>query len=1511
MSKVIKILVSLLSYLILGAILFIITLFLLLQINLVQNYLVDKATSFISGKLDTEVSIGRIDLKLNSGLVVEDIYIEDLQKDTLIYAANLTVSMDILELMSGEISIGDVSLNDVQFNLIQREVGASNLKQLLMKLKSSDKSEKANFKMFAKGLEINNLNFIHTKIDIPHRDYGVNFADLEVTNFSLKAHDISIINDSVSVVIDNLALHEKSGFTVNELSSLGFNISSHGIYFENLALKSNTSDVNLPYLSLVSDGWDDYSDFINKVIMDGEIIDSRIDFATIAYFAPTLKEWKSVLNDVNASIYGTVADMKGSVQNVSTLETSVKAKYSIKGIPNIKKTHFSLDIDRLQTSVEDAKFIMKDITGKPFTALDKFESKLNNLTLVGKFNGELNNFSSDLKLTTKYGVVEVDAGLYPNAESDYKIEGNVNIDNFNLGRFLNSKSLGLVSLSSTLSGSITSMSEMKIDTDAKIKLLEYKQYNYNNINMAGIWHNHMFVGALSSSDPNLDFSFDGVLDFSTDIPKYNFDLDLVRANLSRLNINKLDSISVLNCKVVANASGTTLDDINGRIEVSGLKYINNIDTIKTESIVLIGENSDSSKHLALNSTFADVEFRSKTSYLELFDYMKDVLDIYLPTLKDKKVESYMTTSADSVVDINNYSLLKINVKETSNLSTVLIPGLYVAEGTKASLLLNSAARTVAIYVKSDYVEYNDFLAYGLDINTRNQGDSLVLYAGAKELYAKAMYMPNFSVLGGAKNNTISLATKFNNTDNGRSALIGITSFVERNNETNIPQLRIKFTPSYLRDKKQTWSILSDDIVYDTTGVSIGDFRVVNKDQKLIFNGVASKSESDTLRVSLSNFNITPLSQITETMGYKIKGLISGEAYMVSVMGNGLVDAGVQFDSLMLNDILLPTVKFNSTWDSQRDRLNVNLLRTDNRDSIITGYYSPKDKVYSADVKMKDIPISILDPLLKGVLEDTKGSADLDVVVSGLGAQMSMNGGITVSKFSTLIDFTNVRYSMDTAYIDVKNSVLKLSNAKVFDPKGNSAGFGLNLDLSNFANIKYDLTILPKNLMVLNTNMKQNDLFYGSVYASGAATIKGDKGGVDMDIRATTADKSQFFLPLTGKSNASTANFIVFEDVNKEKESFDGYNRLHRKRLMLQKDKKTKVGSAPNMNINLAINVLSNTDLQVLIDPTVGDAIKANGNGIFNLVINPSKNIFSMIGDYEITSGSYLLTLQNIINKKFTIEPGSTIKWTGDPINALLDITAVYSLKTSLAPLGGDMAGTVPVECQIFLKDRLSQPSVTFGVKVPNADTEVQNLVSQLLNTQDMISRQFFWLLAINSFYTDAAISGGSMGAGAGSATGFEFLSSQISNWISSDKFNIGIRYKPKGDMSSDEVNVDFSTQLFSNRVLLEVEGNYEAGNTPSVSGTESDIPISGDFYLTWIIDKSDNLRAKVFSRTMDTFDENDGLQENGVGVYYKASFNVFRDVIDAIKKRFSYVERNNRLKIRQEKRAARRNETKE
>lgn len=205
----------------------------------------------------------------------------------------------------------------------------------------------------------------------------------------------------------------------------------------------------------------------------------------------------------------------------------------------------------------------------------------------------------------------------------------------------------------------------------------------------------------------------------------------------------------------------------------------------------------------------------------------------------------------------------------------------------------------------------------------------------------------------------------------------------------------------------------------------------------------------------------------------------------------------------------------------------------------------------------------------------------------------------------------------------------------------------------------------------------------------------------------------------------------------------------------------------------------------------------------------------MYGDYTITEGSYLFTLQNIINKRFIIENGSTIQWTGEPLDARLNINAVYKLKTSLQPLigtsvssgGGDMNlnRAVPVECIINLSDRLTHPTVTFDVKVPTADAEYQTIIANTLNTQSAIAEQFMFLLVTNSFHSDTSGGGNNLGAAASAATGFELLSNQLSNWLSTDDYNIVFRYRPKSELSGDEVDFGFSKSLINNRLFVEVE----------------------------------------------------------------------------------------------------------
>ena len=415
------------------------------------------------------------------------------------------------------------------------------------------------------------------------------------------------------------------------------------------------------------------------------------------------------------------------------------------------------------------------------------------------------------------------------------------------------------------------------------------------------------------------------------------------------------------------------------------------------------------------------------------------------------------------------------------------------------------------------------------------------------------------------------------------------------------------------------------------------------------------------------------------------------------------------------------------------------------------------------------------------------------------------------------------------------------------------------------------------------------MFYGNVYASGNATIKGDKSGVAMDIAARTEEGSKFFMPLSGKSNISNADFVIFESADKP----DTTNYLVRKKLMFERRQKRHSSTRGTMDIAMALDVNPNAEVQLVIDPTVGDIIKGRGNGALNLRINPRMNIFEMYGDYTIEEGSYLFTLQNIVNKRFVIDAGSTIQWTGEPLDAVLNIDAVYKLKASLQPLlEGNVAQNntstraVPVDCVIHLSDRLTHPTVTFDVSVPNVDSEVQAVVANALSTPESKSQQFLYLLVANSFVAETMSNNSSSAIGGSTAatTGFELLSNQLSNWLSTEDYNIVIRYRPKTEMTGDEVDFGFSKGLINNRLLIEVEGNYVADKSQMVNNSGSNF--TGEAYVTWLIDRAGTLRLKGFTHTIDRFDENQGLQETGLGVYYKEDFDNFKDLRRRVAARF-------------------------
>ena len=312
---------------------------------------------------------------------------------------------------------------------------------------------------------------------------------------------------------------------------------------------------------------------------------------------------------------------------------------------------------------------------------------------------------------------------------------------------------------------------------------------------------------------------------------------------------------------------------------------------------------------------------------------------------------------------------------------------------------------------------------------------------------------------------------------------------------------------------------------------------------------------------------------------------------------------------------------------------------------------------------------------------------------------------------------------------------------------------------------------------------------------------------------------------------------------------------------------------------MMLGVDTNTLLRLIIDPETENVIEARGVADLGITLDERKGDFAIRGDYEISEGIYNFNFQNLITKQFTINPNSYIRWNGSPLDANIDVGATYKLKTSLAPLlGGESTASrasTPVECIVDLTGSLANVNVSFDINVPNANTEYQSILSSYFSSQEMMATQFVYLLTMGNFYSDSSAGQTNTASAAGTAIGFEFLADQVSRLVSNDAYKFDLNYKAIDDTSSS-YSIDFQTEIIDDRLLLELEANVDTGEYYQIGGNSNQL--SGGGAVTLLLDDTGDFYLKGFSRTIDRFDENQGLQENGVGLYFKRSFNRLSDL---------------------------------
>lgn len=1510
MRRIVNILAKMVSAIVLALIFLPLLVALLFEIPAVQNFVAREATEIISRKLGTRISIDRVDIGLFYRVSLDGFYVEDFQRDTLLYSGRLDARIKSLGLFGGGLVFSRAELSDARFCLRETPDGEMNIKQVVDKLSKKDKARaEGKFRLEIERLETDGLDFCMERLEHRNPSYGVDFADMHLIDIRAELKNFTIDGPVIHTDIGRLAMRERSGFVVEDLAGC-LCIANGCIDIREGHIRTAKSNIELPSLSLIGLDWALYKNFVEEVDITAQVVNTTLSSDDIAYFSPKMKDWHLTLTDVNADVSGPVADMSGSLRSVRTgADTKLSVDFAAQGLPDVGKGHFKADISELTTSAADVDRLAAALTGKnlPDEVL-RIAKNAGKIGLTGKFDGTLTAFAADAALATEIGGATCLLQVSSLRDGCRGVLGDVKTSSLQLGELLENDLLGPLSLNVHVNGELSS-EHSDAEVSGEILRLGINGYDYDSLRMKGHLVNREFNGLIEARDRNLRFDFRGLLDLNDEQrPRYDFALDLEEANLAALGVNRRDSVSVLAARIAARAVGRTLDDLNGIIFVRDVSYRYNDRELAADSVVIVGRNSLSDKFIRLRSDFVDADYEGKTSYKEVFAYLQQRFRDYVPTLDGGP--GWQAQHPDTVELADGYSQLTVNVRKINPLVNAVSPGLQIADGSQLLLRINPANDKLSFEAASDYIERGRMLVTRLNLDAHNRGDSLVFAASTEDLYLNSFHMSRVGMSGGAKDNKLELITDFADTIGDVSGRIGFRSEFARGRGPAGRQIDLRLTPSYISRGEKTWNIYTDGITADTSRIRIDRFRMVNAGQQLLLDGVVSRRLQDSVQLTLHNFELAPFSQFTSSMGYRVDGRTNGSATMKAVLGAGEVQADIVVDSISINDLAVPSIWLRSRWDFIQNRAGILVQQRENLDTLVRGFYAPSQKRYYARATLDAVELSALDPLLKGVVERTGGNADVDIALRGSGKEANLSGQIAVRDFTTTVDFTQVTYTMPRAVIEVKNNHLIAEGVPLYDPEKNEGLFSIDLNLEHLSNIFYSVKVLPKELMVLNTTSKDNDLFYGRIFASGSATIAGSKGGVKMDIVATTEGDSEFYMPLSGQSNAKTADFVTFVTP----EQIDTTDYLVRKKLLFQQQGRKKEAAGSTMDITMALNVQDNTAFQLVIDPTVGSALKGRGNGMLNLHINPGNGIFNMYGDYTLIEGSFLFSLQNIITKKFIIESGSMIQWTGEPVDARLDINAVYKLKTSLQPLlntvtassDDDQSGSrisdrsVPVDCKIHIGGRLSNPQLDFSVVVPVTDIETQAAVASVLNTQEAQAQQFISLVALGTFSNSGSAN---IGASSGVATGLEMLTNQLTNWFSTDDYRIILNYRAGSEMTGDEVDFGFSTNLINNRLLVEVEGNYIIDNKQAVSNNVSNF--MGEAHVTWLIDKSGNLRLKAFTQTIDRFDENQGLQETGIGISYKEDFNNFKDLKQRIRDRFTNKKRQKKRQARREEQARR------
>ncbi len=1459
--------------------------FFILKSSKIQTYLTHKITQEVSENLNAKFEIEAVHFKFFNRIVLKNVYIEDQLKDTLLFSDEIICHIKEFNRKTKNINISKINLVNAIFYLNKPDsLQPVNLKFIINNLKKDTiASSKPRWNVIFQNIEFQQTIFKLKTYKNKNSEYGVDFSNLICDIEDLDIRNLQFNKGTATFYIKKLKFKERSGFSAYNVK-LNMSVGRNHMKFSNLKIRTPNSYINSDSISFRFNNYEEFQKFAKNIRLDFTFRESNVSFIDIGYFAPIFKGIS--LNTVlSGRFYSKLSTFKG--KNVSFNfgeQTELITDFSLNGLPNHKQMFMYVDFKKLTTWAQDFELINKFLKNNKRIEIPERFNQLGIISYKGNFAGFYDDFVTYGKFTSELGNVSTDLSLKPEASKAIAFNGNLKTKDFFIGKLVPENTLiGKITMDAQIKGSASTNKRLKATTDGIIHSIDINNYNYQNIVIDGLLTEKTYNGILGISDPNIQLYFSGDIDFSREVPVFNFNADVPHANLYGLNIDKEDSTSNLSFNLNANFEGIDIDNAVGEVNFSNAKLHKLNETIIFDTLRLVSEQLLDTHRIELKSDYIDAILTGTYKSTSLVQSLKNMYYNYLPAL--------VRQAEDTInLNFNNSFTFNLNLKKTDVLTRFFLPEIFISNSSNIVFNYNAEQKRFLLNAFAKEFRISNHTFYDINISTFSNDSIFTALTKSNSLLLNNYFvLEKFKSTSIIHKNNIDLKIDWNNEDTvvNEGKILASTS-IKQKSPFDDPSFEITILPSQVIVKDSLWYISKSSVNIDTTSYSINNFTVSHGDQTFKAEGKISENYNDTLFLGFKKINLSNINILTKDNKLEFKGIINGEANFSNLYKNPLFYSNIEIDNLVLNNENLGYTQIYSRWidKDKAIQLEASTLENNKRTVNVSGNYYPENKSVEFNVILDKLGLHILNPFLKSFSSDITGLGDGSVLVNGQLKKPQFNGFIYIHDAAMTIDYLKTRYYFTTEAI-VDNNILKFNNVDVYDSFKNDAKTNGHVKFGPNKEISVDFNIEANKIHSLNTTIEDNEAFYGTAFTSGIISIDGKKGNTFVDISAKTEKGTKISIPLVQTNSANNMEFLTF--VNKSEET-----------------KTSQEEYSPDFSgfgLNFELEITPDVEAQLIFDSKIGDVIRGKGEGDLKMKIG-SDNDFKMYGDFTIEEGDYLFTLQNVINKKFKIERGGNIIWNGEPYDANVDFEAVYNLKTSLNSLVIDTSyytnkdyykKRIPVECQVFLTEKLMNPNIKFDINLPTADEEAKTLIKTAINTEEKLNKQFLSLLVLNSFMpeqtgSDAYLSDASTTTGLGTVTTSELLSNQLSHWLSqiSDEWDIGVNYRPGDEISKDQVEVALSTQLLND--MVSINGNVGYGGQTVNQASN----LVGDFNVDVKLNKSGKIRLKAFNESNDKLLYENAPYTQGVGVFYREEFNSFSELLNKFWNRFRRKKENDK-----------------